>query len=360
MSMLYSPVWLRSFVVVAESRSFTAAAERLNLRQSTISDHIRKLEAACARRLFVRDTHSVAITIDGEAMLGFARSILGITERAQRHFAEEVRGRVRFGVSEDVVLHGLPEALRRFTALHPGIELELTVELSETLRDKLKEGDLDLIYLKRKPGERHGDLVLRDPLSWIAAPDFRVDPEKPVPLIVLAPPSLTRLAAFAALEAQGRAWRIVCSSGSQSGIHAARALVDSLGPRGSARRDAPALSGGYRVHHPHGARRTGGHGEDACGHDPRRRLAAARSGRGEAVSWALRFSRKMAERVRFELTVPLRAHRFSRPARSATLAPLRREACLYIGARVSRPYMAWGADPNRWPSRAQPAEFPGN
>jgi DNA-binding transcriptional LysR family regulator len=221
MSILYSPVWLRTFVVVAESRSFTAAAERLNLRQSTISDHIRKLEDACARRLFVRDTHSVAITIDGEAMLGFARSILGITERAQRHFAEEVRGRVRFGVSEDVVLHGLPEALRRFTALHPGIELELTVELSETLRDKLKDGDLDLIYLKRKPGERHGDLVLRDPLSWIAAPDFRVDPEKPVPLIVLAPPSLTRLAAFAALEAQGRAWRIVCSSGSQSGIHAA-------------------------------------------------------------------------------------------------------------------------------------------
>lgn len=218
---MYNPVWLRSFVVVAESLSFTAAAERLNLRQSTVSDHIRKLEAACSRRLFVRDTHSVAITIDGEAMLGFSRSILGITERAKRHFAEEVRGRVRFGVSEDVVLRGLPDALRRFTALHPGIEFELTVGLSETLRDKLKDGDLDLVFLKRKPGERHGDLVLRDPLNWIVAPDFKFDPEKPVPLIVLAPPSLTRLAAFDALEAQGRAWRIACSSGSQSGVHAA-------------------------------------------------------------------------------------------------------------------------------------------
>jgi len=218
---MFDPAWLRSFVVVAETLSFTAAAERLNRRQSTVSDHIRKLEAACARRLFMRDTHTVAITIDGEAMLGFARSILEITERAQLHFSEEVRGRVRFGVSEDVVLRGLPDALRWFTALHPGIELELTVGLSETLRDKLKDGDLDLVYLKRKPGERHGDLVLRDPLIWIAAPDFRFDTDKPVPLIVLAPPSLTRLAAFAALEAQGRAWRIACSSGSQSGVHAA-------------------------------------------------------------------------------------------------------------------------------------------
>jgi len=218
---MYNPVWLQSFIVVAESQSFTAAAERLNLRQSTISDHIRKLEAACSRRLFVRDTHNIAITIDGEAMLGFARSILSVTERAKRHFAEEVRGRVRFGVSEDIVLRSLPDALRRFTALHPGIELELTVGLSETVRDKLKDGDLDLVFLKRRPGERHGDLVLRDPLSWIVAPAFRFDPEKPVPLIVLAPPSLTRLAAFAALEAQGRPWRIACSSGSQSGVHAA-------------------------------------------------------------------------------------------------------------------------------------------
>ena len=60
----------------------------------------RALEAACSRRLFVRDTHSVAITVHGEAMLGFARSILDTLERAQRHFGEAVRGRVRFGVSD--------------------------------------------------------------------------------------------------------------------------------------------------------------------------------------------------------------------------------------------------------------------
>jgi DNA-binding transcriptional LysR family regulator len=218
---VYDPVWLRSFILVAESRSFTAAAERLHLRQSTVSDHIRKLEAACSRRLFVRDTHNVAITQHGEAMLGFARSIMETQERAQRHFTEAVRGLVRFGVSEDVVLQGLPDALRRFTTDHPGIELELTVGLSEALRERLEAGRLDLVFSKRKPGDPNGELVWRDPLAWIAAPGFRLEPKRPVPLIVLTPPSLTRFAALEALEKQGRAWRIACSSGSQSGVHAA-------------------------------------------------------------------------------------------------------------------------------------------
>ena len=220
-NLMYDPIWLRSFVVVAEALNFTAAATRLELRQSTVSEHIRKLEAACARRLFVRDTHSVTITAHGEAMLGFARSILDTNDRARRHFAEDLQGSVRFGVSEDVVLRGLPHALRRFTIDHPRVELELTVGLSETLRERLEFGQLDLVLLKRCPGETHGDLVWREPLVWIAGPGFHWDPKRPVPLIVLGAPSLTRLAALAALEKQRRAWRIACSSGSQSGIHAA-------------------------------------------------------------------------------------------------------------------------------------------
>src|SRR3546814_5568150 len=57
------------FVAVARTLSFTLAGASLNLRQSTVSEHVRKLEAACGRRLFVRDTHSVRLTIDGEAMI---------------------------------------------------------------------------------------------------------------------------------------------------------------------------------------------------------------------------------------------------------------------------------------------------
>jgi len=85
---MLEPVLLQTFLAVAETRSFTQAAERLGLRQSTVSQHIRKLELEAGRRLFVRDTHSVTMTADGEAMTEFARNILAANERAERYFAD--------------------------------------------------------------------------------------------------------------------------------------------------------------------------------------------------------------------------------------------------------------------------------
>ena len=111
---MLDPVLLQTFLAVAQTRSFTRAAERLGLRQSTVSQHIRKLEEEAGRRLFVRDTHSVTMTADGEAMIEFARGILAANERAERYFAgSELRGRLRFGASEDFVTSLLPDVLRR-------------------------------------------------------------------------------------------------------------------------------------------------------------------------------------------------------------------------------------------------------
>ena len=103
-------------MTVAKAASFSEAGRRLGLRQSTVSQHIRRLEQAASRRLFVRDTHSVTLTADGQAMLGLARGILEANERARQYFAvSELRGRVRFGASEDFVQSRLPEVLREFT-----------------------------------------------------------------------------------------------------------------------------------------------------------------------------------------------------------------------------------------------------
>ena len=55
---MLDPIQLESFLAVAQTRNFTEAGRRLGLRQSTVSQHIRKLEQAAGRRLFVRDTHS--------------------------------------------------------------------------------------------------------------------------------------------------------------------------------------------------------------------------------------------------------------------------------------------------------------
>jgi DNA-binding transcriptional LysR family regulator len=219
---MYDPAQLRTFLAVAQTLSFTQAARRLGVRQSTVSQHVRRLEDATGRQLFARDTHSVELTEDGEAMLGFARTILQAHERALAFFTgKRLRGRLRFGASEDFVLTRLPEILEAFRADHPEIDLELSVELSGTLHRRLEAGRLDLVLAKRRTGDTHGELVWQDTLTWIGAPRLRVDPERPVPLILFPPPGITRARALEVLGAEGRDWHIACTSTSLNGLIAA-------------------------------------------------------------------------------------------------------------------------------------------
>ncbi|GAA4680590.1 LysR substrate-binding domain-containing protein [Streptomyces youssoufiensis] len=219
---MFDPAQLRTFRTVAQTLSFTQAAQRLGLRQSTVSQQVRKLEAAAGRQLFLRDTHSVELTEDGEAMLGFARTILEANERATRWFAgARPRGRLRFGASEDFVLTQLPEILEGFRRDHPRVDLELTVELSGTLHALLEAGRLDLVLAKRSPDRPGGQLVWRDRLVWIGSDRLRIEPDRPLPLILFPPPGLTRARALDVLERHGRAWRIACTSGSLNGLVAA-------------------------------------------------------------------------------------------------------------------------------------------
>jgi DNA-binding transcriptional LysR family regulator len=219
---MFDPALLTTFVTVAKARSFTEAGRRLGLRQSTISQHVRRLEQAASRRLFVRDTHSVALTADGEAMLGLAQGILEANERARRYFAgSELRGRLRFGASEDFVQSRLPEVLREFTRIHRAVDLELTVGLSGRLLQALDAGELDLVLAKRRPGEDRGRLVRREKLVWVGGEAALAEADRPLPLILYPPPSISRAIALETLERAGRSWRIVCTSSSFSGLNAA-------------------------------------------------------------------------------------------------------------------------------------------
>ena len=197
---MLDPILLQTFLAVAQTRSFTQAAERLGLRQSTVSQQVRKLEQQAGRRLFIRDTHSVAMTIDGEAMVEFAHSVLDAVDRAQRYFAgAQLRGQLRFGTSEDVVASRLPEVLREFVRTHPLVDLELTVGLSGELVEKLGRGELDLVCGKRRPGDDSGRVVWRDKLVWVAQEEWRIEASCPIPLILYSPPSITRAIALSAL-----------------------------------------------------------------------------------------------------------------------------------------------------------------
>jgi len=218
----FEPVLLRSFLLVANLRSFTAAARQLGMQQSTISQHVKRLEQSVGRRLLVRDTHNVALTGDGAAMVEFARRILEIEERARIHFAgSSLRGNVRLGVSEDFVLSKLSSVLKRFRRMNPSVDLELSVGLAEPMYEMFEGGKLDLLFSKRRNGDQRGKVVWTENLVWIASTDFELDDGRPVPLISFQPPSITRSRAIQALEDAGRDWRLTCTSGSLSGIHAA-------------------------------------------------------------------------------------------------------------------------------------------
>jgi DNA-binding transcriptional LysR family regulator len=219
---MFDPSLLRTFATVARTRSFSEAARRLGIGQPTVSQHIRKLEEQSGRRLFVRDTHSVTPTADGEAMAELARGVLEASERAWRYFeGSELSGKVRFGASEDFVRSGLPALLREFNRLHPSVELELTVALSGILYQQLEAGSLDLALAKRRVGGDRGRAVWRERMVWVGRDDMGVERNTPLPLAAFPPPSISRAMAIEALDRAGMPWRFVCTCGSLAGLHAA-------------------------------------------------------------------------------------------------------------------------------------------
>nr|WSW65077.1 LysR substrate-binding domain-containing protein [Streptomyces sp. NBC_00995] len=135
------------FVAVAESRHFTRAAEEVHVSQPSLSQQIRALETELGAELFSRARGNITLTDAGEALLPLARRILADADTA-RHEVQELaqlrRGRVRLGATPSVCTGLLPDVLRHFHDLHPGIQLLLEEGGSHDLVRELARGALDL------------------------------------------------------------------------------------------------------------------------------------------------------------------------------------------------------------------------
>ncbi len=213
---------LRSFVAVAECGGFHRAAGQLNLTQSTVSQQIKRLELETKKPLFRRTTRTVALTDDGEMLLGDARRLLQLEEAARRRLtAPPLSGTVRLGAVEEVAGGSLPPALGRFARSHPNVKLEVQIGLSSPLIEQLDAGRLDVVFAKRPLGTSRGRLIWREPMVWAAAETFELVAGAALPLALYRERSVSREAALIALRESELVWQIVCTSPSLTGVRAA-------------------------------------------------------------------------------------------------------------------------------------------
>ena len=136
---------LRTFIAIAETGSFTRAADVVHKTQSAVSMQMKRLEERLARPIFARDGRASKLTEDGERLLDYARRIVKLNMEALAAFSDaELTGRVRMGVPDDYADRYLPEIMARFARTYPAVELTVTCEPSVDLIEQINTNDLDL------------------------------------------------------------------------------------------------------------------------------------------------------------------------------------------------------------------------
>lgn len=158
---------LAAFAVVAQERSFTRAAAKLGISQSTLSLTIRALEERLGFRLLARTTRSVAPTDAGQRLLqivmpNFAEIEAEIT--ALSAIREKPAGTVRITAGEHAAVSVLQPALKRFLPDYPDIQVEIIVDYALT----------DIVAEGFDAGVRMGEQVAKDMIAVRIGPELRM------------------------------------------------------------------------------------------------------------------------------------------------------------------------------------------
>src|SRR5690625_4752863 len=147
---------LRYVLAVAETGSFTRAAQQCFVVQSALSHQIATLERELGLKLFARSSRRVELTAAGQAFLPSARQTLDSADRAVAEAAAavgEVRGRLTIGVIPTVTAIDLPSVLRDFHREHPRVKVSLRAGRSDELVEGVRAGNVDVALLGLPDGE---------------------------------------------------------------------------------------------------------------------------------------------------------------------------------------------------------------
>ena len=226
---------LRTFVAIAEERSFTRAAARVGRTQSAVSLQMQKLEGLLGQTVITRGKGGV-VELNGEGtyLLGRARELLALNDDIMHSMrAAPVHGIVRLGFPAELSARFLTAILDRFSHAAPAVEIEVEVAASCFMAVRLKNSELDLVVLREglEPRQWPATEIWRSPLIWITSEKHQQHLRDPLPLAnspAHCPwsPSENKechwhMMVIRALEQEGRRYRIVSSSTTFHGLLAA-------------------------------------------------------------------------------------------------------------------------------------------
>ena len=229
---------VQAFVLTAELKSFTRAAEALAMTQSAISLKIKRLEDGLGRRLLERTPRQVRLSADGDLFLKPARDLIAAHQGAMGSFGIQ-RRRLVVGVSHHVVGAELPTLIRRMLAAEPDLTLEVRIATSREALAELDDGRVDAAVVLGHDSRRlDGEVILEEAFGWMAMPDFEHRPGEPLRLATQADHCSVRGMAIDMLDAAGIGWTEVFVGGGIATIGAAVSAGLAIAALG--RRVAPA------------------------------------------------------------------------------------------------------------------------
>ncbi|MBK9156526.1 MAG: LysR family transcriptional regulator [Chloracidobacterium sp.] len=183
---------LKAFLAIAEAKTFTAGARRVNVTQAAISMQIRQLEEEVGLPLFTRTPRRVILTEAGEYLLERARKILREHDSALAEIAEVAGaeyGRLRIGTASGTfAMNQLPGILARLRDKFPNAELSVASGTSQTLVDKMMHGEIDMAFVSLPVDNLNisTESLFSDEIVAIAHPEHALAKEKFISAATLA------------------------------------------------------------------------------------------------------------------------------------------------------------------------------
>jgi DNA-binding transcriptional LysR family regulator len=213
---------LRTFIAIAETGSFTKAAEVVNKTQSAVSMQMKRLEERIERPIFVRDGRASKLTEDGSRLLDYARRLVKLNVETVAAFSDAaLSGRVRLGVPDDYADRYLPEIMARFSRAYPSVELTVMCEPTVDLLERIDGNEIDLAIVTNCESKRASETFRRERLLWVTSNRHSIHLEPRLPLALGRPSCIWRRTAVERLESVGRPYRVLYSSSNAGAVAAA-------------------------------------------------------------------------------------------------------------------------------------------